>query len=571
MTPEELASGAGSNNNRPAAVACIECRKKHLKCDAVTPVCSRCSFHGRICTYAPSQRGIAGRGRKRHSSVLESDVGASPYPDRFAGHQNIDRNAINDIPAHGIAAQPSIGRPETAISSIGHDIRTHAIPHNLNDADEAFLIGQYYSNFHASHPVLVPKSYFQVQFYPDYLVLLICFIGSHFSTKYDSDTLQPSVDRALTGLTGCSPYRIQAYLLYAIALHARQRASDAVVYIERAAALALGFGINHPNYADATAPYDDVRAESLRRTWWELYIVDCFLATLHKRESFQTAAAKVHPYLPGEDSLWLQGICQPRKLTLEQLSNRMLSEQDLDFSSYCYRIEAVRIISRVRAVSAAREVHSEDVQAVDNAIASWRHSLPDSKSSILDPDGNVDQMLFQANMLINAAIVLLHFPRCDLPLTVPQLSDIECTRAISKMPATSNQHTVKATMASKELSSLATLPCPLSSHSPFFTCGLILGCIVQLAISSIHPKDSLQSHRERVELIITALGRLGQQWAVSRNAVQNVSIVARGIFMVQSNDNPIDCGSAQNSGIDAENWPSDISWFDFISLEESQP
>lgn len=57
----------------PVALACTECRSRHLKCDAGTPQCSRCLADKRDCTYVKSRRGWKGTRRKKvQSSTGES-------------------------------------------------------------------------------------------------------------------------------------------------------------------------------------------------------------------------------------------------------------------------------------------------------------------------------------------------------------------------------------------------------------------------------------------------------------------------------------------------------------------
>jgi len=49
----------------PVALACTECRSRHLKCDAGTPQCSRCVVDKRECNYVKSRRGWKGTRRKK--------------------------------------------------------------------------------------------------------------------------------------------------------------------------------------------------------------------------------------------------------------------------------------------------------------------------------------------------------------------------------------------------------------------------------------------------------------------------------------------------------------------------
>jgi hypothetical protein len=55
--PEAPPRGAGRTS---VALACIGCRSRHLKCDAVSPTCSRCYADGRQCFYLKSRRGYKG-------------------------------------------------------------------------------------------------------------------------------------------------------------------------------------------------------------------------------------------------------------------------------------------------------------------------------------------------------------------------------------------------------------------------------------------------------------------------------------------------------------------------------
>jgi len=49
----------------PVALACTECRSRHLKCDAGTPACARCLTDKRECNYIKSRRGWKGTRRKK--------------------------------------------------------------------------------------------------------------------------------------------------------------------------------------------------------------------------------------------------------------------------------------------------------------------------------------------------------------------------------------------------------------------------------------------------------------------------------------------------------------------------
>lgn len=115
-------------------------------------------------------------------------------------------------------------------------------------------------------------------------------------------------------------------------------------------------------------------------------------------------------------------------MSLSQFDARLFSDEEGLYSSFCYRIEAIRILARVIAVSSANEAHPDGIQAIDNAIASWKHHLPNEKAGIIDHSGEGDQLMFQACMFIHCASIFLHFPRSELPITMPSSAEIDCAQ-----------------------------------------------------------------------------------------------------------------------------------------------
>lgn len=54
--------------------ACLECRKRHVRCDGVLPICKKCSDNGRECNYVPSHRGGIRVPRKKLQTDSQSDT-----------------------------------------------------------------------------------------------------------------------------------------------------------------------------------------------------------------------------------------------------------------------------------------------------------------------------------------------------------------------------------------------------------------------------------------------------------------------------------------------------------------
>lgn len=442
---------------------------------------------------------------------------------------------------------------------------------DISAADKEQLISLFYTHFFGGHPFLVPKAFHGSQNYPHYLDLVICYVGQHYTSPVSETAgFRNAVSSAMSeALDDLSVHRVQALLLYGIVLHSFHLPSDAGSCISRAAKIALTLGMNEPSFARMHASGLSVVEESFRRTWWELYTVDVYVATIHRSPTYDTSAAKSHPLLPCDQTLYEAGYCDQEPYTLRRFENRVFSSASTpSFSSYCYRIEAIRLVGRVLSVSASNDISK--IQAVTNALMGWEYNLTPHQADLIGPFGEVDLLLFQAKCFISCARLFLHFPRSELPLTVPSARDVACARNYTQQASTSRQHTVKAISASKDLTDLAAVPWPLDRHSPFLVCGLVLGCIIQLATASIHfhecSKDCLSQHRDRVVLLLGALSRLGERWPLAQNAVGKLKIVAETVFVTSE-----EFGSTPSvdSGMD-EGSLSNAFWFDLLSPEELQ-
>lgn len=438
------------------------------------------------------------------------------------------------------------------------------------EEDDGQLINLYYANFHAAHPILVPRPYYSENAYPYYLRLVVQFIGSHFSTSVSSDSFRNLTSQKLESINVRSPNLVQALLLFSIALHSRNESKEAQTVLNRAVSLAMDLGMDGHDFAIVNGRQQAIVEESLRRTWWEIFIVEGYMAALHRKSGFKTSQVSLDTPLPCEETNYNEGVCLPSPPTLADFDRRLFADEEVQFSSFCYRIEAVRILSRVIAVAQTDEVHEDQIQAVDNALAGWVHHLPATKLDMINNFGEVDEMLFQAHMIIQCTNIFLHFPRSDLLTSLPGTAEIVCARGGKQMyPAsTQHMHAVKATNASKELSNLAALRLPVQKHTPFFVCGLVLSAIVQLSACSMHACHCMEQHRDRVTLIIGILKSLSQHWTIASTVLQQVKKVGAEVLQVRSK--PVSTAepeSSRDSGVDVPANIDDLSWFDLFDSQ----
>lgn len=89
--------------------------------------------------------------------------------------------------------------------------------------------------------------------------------------------------------------------------------------------------------------------------------------------------------------------------TLSSFRERAFAKDEVVYSSFAYRIEAARLVGRILALSDfPHESDDNNIEAIDAGLTSWILHLPPSKREVVDHEGKVDEMLFQAHMLISA-------------------------------------------------------------------------------------------------------------------------------------------------------------------------
>jgi hypothetical protein len=79
-------------------------------------------------------------------------------------------------------------------------------------------------------------------------------------------------------------------------------------------------------------------------------------------------------------------------------------EDEVEFSSGTYRIDAVRILHLVAPLANNPKASELDLEAADTKLANWMNYLPDSKRRLIQRDGEVDEMMFGAHMIVSAFV-----------------------------------------------------------------------------------------------------------------------------------------------------------------------
>jgi hypothetical protein len=523
---------------RPAPLACLECRRMHLRCDGAKPNCTRCISRGSVCDYTPSRRGRRRNTKRRTEEVEPADDRTSPYylpaPSQWNSAPvtglEVNTEASNTFDHAAVDTQTtmSISIDDSTISSYERQ------PPWIDDEQ---LVNLYYLNFHVAHPILLTKNLYWGRDYPHFLKAVVEFIGSHFSPCTSTYALRRTAANAIRDGQQNIPEMIQARLLFAIALFARNEVTDGRRMLEQAIDIALELGMHRHDFATSRANVQHAEEESMRRTWYELYITDGYVAAFQRKPSFRTNTVDAKVMLPCDDGIFDGEIYPCATASRADFENSTFSNEEMVFSSFCYRIEAVRLLGRVLAIAGAHGVHRDRVQAVDNALAAFVHHLPDSKSEaeIINTYGELDELMFQAHTIIQYATILLHFPRSDLISPASNTNVVPGSNGGRLVCPCSRQrtHAIKAIDASKTLSMLAALRSPVQGHSPFFIHALALGAVVQISISANHSKTSrhcLEQHYDRVKLMLGVLKSFNRHWSIAGVLLRALNKMASTVF-----------------------------------------
>lgn len=95
----------------------------------------------------------------------------------------------------------------------------------------------------------------------------------------------------------------------------------------------------------------------------------------------------------------------PPSSTLQDFDNREFAAEDLIFSSFAYLVGLVRGISQALSLiphQIAGVPNMEAVEAIDAVVDGWLLLLPESKQSVMNKSGEIDELLFYANMALHA-------------------------------------------------------------------------------------------------------------------------------------------------------------------------
>lgn len=398
-------------------------------------------------------------------------------------------------------------------------------------------IEAFFYHFYPAHPFLLPRAHFMAlrkQQPLDALQAAMRYVGSLYVSQAPTTALGIEAERSVYQ-ADCPQdgFRVQAMLILTIGLDGYTYQEKALQILTDAQDLALEIGMNSRKFAYQHGNGSEVLEESWRRTWWEMFIVDGMIAGVHQKSSFRMKDLPADVLLPCEEKEYASGLI-PQAHSIEDFDDESFDGRDFSYSSFTYRIAALRNLGKVLASLVSRQVMMPDDGAIlrlDAHLVNWRLHLPESKKECISSDGQLDEMLFQAHMITEATTVLLHRELSELDSSVAK-NVTSCAPHKHITPGENyNIHAAKTVQAAQDISRLITLPVPLVKHTHFFTCVVTLGSIVHLscwsALMSFYQDDDL---KQQLRLNTGALKTLWQVWPSAGKAFGQVKGVAQEIF-----------------------------------------
>ncbi|KAJ5173533.1 Transcription factor [Penicillium coprophilum] len=299
-------------------------------------------------------------------------------------------------------------------------------------------------------------------------------VGYIYDARGWSIELEDQVNSSFSHIPSGDPTVVQCRLLYSIALFWYEKRTEAKLQVDAAIWLATECKLFEQNSALKYGAGDPVLQECWRRTWWMLYIVDAYYAGTLGTMNLKAFAIESTVDLPCEESEYESGDI-PEPKTQDEFDSREFAPDDTAFSSFAYLIGAVRCAAL--AISTVPKVANKDdsiqtIQAADSALGGWLLLLPKIDKQVMNKTGEIDELMFQAHLVIHVATIGLHRPFSDL-----KFSRAEAISSCAREPPLdtlttdlTNVHTIRVLRSAEAQIRLLALPALYFHHTPFTTC-----------------------------------------------------------------------------------------------------
>ncbi|KAI0454871.1 hypothetical protein F5B21DRAFT_514399 [Xylaria acuta] len=494
------------------SLACVQCRSKHVKCDATQPACGRCIGEGKPCYYAKSRRGI--RDPKKRSLI--SDLPPIPSPQRT-------NTTIKCAPIAPFSISKHLPNGWTASSPTGM---------STNES----LVSAFFEHFYLGHPVLPPKRFFlkYVESDPNpyhFLLSVIDLCGALYVGHARLNDLREAAYSAACGPLPFTVQSVQGLHLLAVIAFGENKFTHHIGFANRSREMAIELGIHRRTFAARIS--DPVWAESCRRTWWYIKFQSTIRWVNEAEPTVDTSYdVESDTDIPCSEEWEYQSGDIPLPISLLQYE-REINHGRSDFSSLAFQIEMCRIQTDVARLcnddGGEDEKRSELINQADSRICDFLRRIPQWKMDVVDPDGKPDQVLFDAVAWAHMTRIRLRQSSFRNGLNIREYFPLGPNRgpdhkgqAVKRFGW--NPHSIDI-QAANSVCDLFRYPFPIKSLRPMMVPGLLRVAIVYLDACVFLGLDS-PIYRQRINALIRILTIHGETWPLSKKIAEDIQVVA---------------------------------------------
>lgn len=429
---------------------------------------------------------------------------------------------------------------------------------DTTSAVDCKLIGLYYRLIHPAHPFLLPQTRYNQDesIFPHHLKHAMCFVASHHARMdvAEKQRLRDTSEAVFEPGVPTDIFKVQTLLLLTITSYARFEREQGTRALHAAISTAYEIGLDSDACGQA---HDSLLQESLRRTWWELYTVTGLISLVSGTQMRLNQPER--RALPGDCSVYNAAKSSPTPNNdVCDMRRRFRAEDTSAWSSFAYKVEAMRILSMVLDAPAQHQDDSSQAgsQAAEAAVASFLLSLPEDKREALKPDGEVDEVMSCAFMIIHLASICVHLPLSPLVLAgdFRTVCGNHLNQAGTLLPRTHQAAAIKSANAIARL--ITSHGGDLATLSPCFSCALAFSSSVLLAAYSIDTRGQGSAVlEENLNLELSALRLLGHIWPVAVLIRSQIAQFARDVISTAQ-----DVDASHNGGLEQLPSPLDDQW-----------
>jgi hypothetical protein len=415
------------------------------------------------------------------------------------------------------------------------DWTTQAVSTSDSSRTSERLIALYYSHFHQAHPFLLPYSiYSQHQgLYPTSLQHAMQIVGGQFIVEPDQHRLENSPEVLLSSITSTSAFDIQTLLLLSLVFYGRNQKQESITALAKAITIGNDLQLYKTNTISTISNGNHVLEESLIRTWWEVINMASLLSTFATSANLPTIVfPRSELPMPCENLYYDFEHLPTSRRTHEEFADRTLFDDPYEYSSYCYKVEASRLLRALQEVGTCQKA-ADKQRVLVNSLANYQLSMPVQKRDFVHANGHVDETLLQAKTLTSTATILVTRSTSERSTSSTaqsqaspscELYEDHCLCSALETGERPSAFAIQAADTIADAAGTRSLTCTVVCHSPFFICAIALACSIHIA-AFLHTGEGVARDliKERIKLGLNALTRIGENWPLAKDVAARVS------------------------------------------------